>query len=91
MGPFEMISLGFVCFTIVACGVMVLVALRRRTPAPDRAFEANVVDRLNRIEQAVDAIAVEVERVTESQRFVTKLMAERGAPKLSAQSIDADK
>ena len=35
-------------------------------------------DRLERIEQAVDAIALEVERISESQRFVTKLLAERG-------------
>jgi hypothetical protein len=36
----------------------------------------NVEERLARIEQAVDAIAVEVERVAESQRFATKLVAE---------------
>jgi len=34
-------------------------------------------DRLARIEQAVDAIAIEVERVAESQRFLTKLQTER--------------
>ena len=38
--------------------------------------------RLERIEQAVDAIAIEVERVSEGQRFVTRLLAERGAPGL---------
>ena len=32
--------------------------------------------RLERIEQAVEAIAVEVERVSEGQRFVTRLMSE---------------
>lgn len=32
--------------------------------------------RLERIEQAVEAIAIEVERVSEGQRFVTKLMSE---------------
>lgn len=35
--------------------------------------------RLERIEQAVEAIAVEVERVSEGQRFVTKLMSEAKA------------
>ena len=34
-------------------------------------------DRLARIEQAVDAIAIEVERVAESQRFLTRLQTER--------------
>jgi hypothetical protein len=34
-------------------------------------------DRLARIEQAVDAIAIEVERVAESQRFLTRLQTAR--------------
>jgi hypothetical protein len=33
--------------------------------------------RLERIEQAVDAIAIEVERISEGQRFTTKLLADR--------------
>jgi hypothetical protein len=40
--------------------------------------------RLERIEQAIDAIAIEVERVSEGQRFVTRLLAERGGPGLGA-------
>lgn len=35
-------------------------------------------DHVKRLQHAIDAIAVEVERVGEGQRFVTKLMAERG-------------
>lgn len=35
--------------------------------------------RLERLEQAVDAIAIEVERISEGQRFITKIMAERPA------------
>ena len=33
--------------------------------------------RLERMEQAIDSIAVEVERISEGQRFTTKLLAER--------------
>jgi hypothetical protein len=36
-----------------------------------------VLPRLDRIEQAIDAIAIEVERISEGQRFVTKALAER--------------
>jgi hypothetical protein len=37
--------------------------------------------RLDRMEQAIEAIAIEVERISEGQRFVTRLMAEeRGLP-----------
>jgi hypothetical protein len=43
--------------------------------------------RLERIEQAVDAIALEMERIGEGQRFVTKLLAERPSPISDAQSL----
>jgi hypothetical protein len=36
-------------------------------------------DRLTHLEQSVDAVAVEVERISEGQRFVTRLVTERGA------------
>ncbi len=39
---------------------------------------ALVDDRMNRLELAIDSIAVELERIGEGQRFVTKLLAERG-------------
>jgi hypothetical protein len=34
-------------------------------------------DRLQRLEQAVDAVAIEVERMSESQRFTSRILAER--------------
>jgi hypothetical protein len=40
--------------------------------------------RLERIEQAMDAIAIEVERVSEGQRFVTRLLSERHGGALGA-------
>jgi hypothetical protein len=43
-----------------------------------------VMNRLERIEQAVDAIAVEVERISEGQRFTTKLLSEARPGALSA-------
>ena len=39
---------------------------------PDRDTAA----RRERMEQAMDAIAIEIERVSEGQRFVTRLMAD---------------
>ena len=44
--------------------------------ADTRAREASEA-RMTRLEQAIEAIAVEVERIAEGQRFVTKLLAER--------------
>ena len=34
-------------------------------------------DRLEHLQQSVDSIAIEVERIAEAQRFTTKLLAER--------------
>jgi hypothetical protein len=38
---------------------------------------SDVSARLERMEQAIDSIAVEVERISEGQRFTTKLLSER--------------
>jgi len=43
---------------------------------------AQIEDRLDRIERGVEAIALEVERVSEGQRFVTKLLAEKASSQL---------
>jgi hypothetical protein len=45
-----------------------------RTPQTAAALESQ--QRLERMEQAVDAIAIEVERVSESQRFLTRILTE---------------
>jgi len=44
-----------------------------------------IAPRLDRLEQAVDAIAIEIERISESQRFVTRVLVERPAPAQAAQ------
>jgi hypothetical protein len=38
---------------------------------------ADVTARLERMENAIDSIAIEVERISEGQRFTTKLLSER--------------
>ena len=51
---------------------------------PER--QADIEARLERIEQAVDTIAIEMERIGEGQRFVTKLLAERPSPQQLAEA-----
>jgi hypothetical protein len=41
------------------------------------ALPPDVTARLERMEQAIDSIAIEVERISEGQRFTTKLLSER--------------
>lgn len=51
---------------------------RRQVPAaPAPEVEAVSKARFDRLEQAVDAIAIEIERISEGQRFVTRVLSER--------------
>lgn len=52
---------------------------RRIDKQTDRQIPEHVNERLERMEQAIDAIAEQVERVAEGQRFTTKLLSERPA------------
>jgi hypothetical protein len=52
-------------------------------PVPPRELSA-INGRLERIETAVDSIAVEVERISEAQRFSARLQSEQQSPRLSA-------
>ena len=61
-----------------AIGVGIHAYLRRMRRKDAQLSSAHYDDdRLARIEQAVDAIAIEVERIAESQRFLTRLQTER--------------
>ncbi|GLC28510.1 hypothetical protein rosag_50230 [Roseisolibacter agri] len=76
------VVLCFVAMTIV--GLPIARAFARRMDR--RAVGAGTTDvdaRLQRIEQAVEAVAVEVERVSEAQRFSARLLAERAEPQPS--------
>jgi hypothetical protein len=52
---------------------------RRRAAKPSRQLDADSTQRLQRLEQGMDAIAIEIERVSEGQRFVTRLLSESHA------------
>jgi hypothetical protein len=49
---------------------------KRRGPKPAKKMADDSTQRLERLEQGMDAIAIEIERVSEGQRFVTKLLSE---------------
>ncbi|HUQ46552.1 MAG TPA: hypothetical protein VM033_07890 [Gemmatimonadaceae bacterium] len=70
----------FSMIPIVAIGVPIARAYARRLESkPTTVIPTEVAMRLERMEQAIDSIAVEVERISEGQRFTTKLLAERVA------------
>jgi hypothetical protein len=72
----------FVMMGFIIVGLPIARAFARRMDrrsAPASASE--IAPRLDRIEQAIEAIAIEVERVSEGQRYTTKAIADmRGLP-----------
>ena len=72
----------FTIFVLCPVAIAWARAIWKRSSAPRVAVDRDSAQRLERMEQAMDAIAIEIERVSEGQRFVTRLMAEgrNGAP-----------
>jgi hypothetical protein len=75
----------------IMCAVMVIgwpiarafgKRLERRAEVPQ--VSAGMQDQLQRIEQAVDAMSIEIERISESQRFMAKLQNSQIAERLSS-------
>lgn len=71
-------------FIICMAAALILTPLMRafgriieRRSAPPARIAPEIQSQLVRMEQAIDAIAVEVERVAEGQRFATRLLSER--------------
>lgn len=59
----------------------------RQAPAP---VPRESTERMERLEQAVDAISIEIERISEGQRFVTRLLTEGSAPALAVGQKSAE-
>ncbi|HEX7121573.1 MAG TPA: hypothetical protein VF178_04315 [Gemmatimonadaceae bacterium] len=70
----------FVSMAFSIVGVAFARAFTRRAELRARETEMSpqLEARLDRMEQAMEAIAVEVERIAEGQRFTTRLLSERG-------------
>lgn len=75
----DILAIGGFFFTVIVIVlglplVRVWADRKRQEPQP-RALETDA--RLARMEQAIETMAVEIERISEGQRFVTKLLASR--------------
>ena len=91
-GPDPDMIVGMSFALAIAVGFPLAVAYARRIwrgkPAVSAQADA-VSPRLERLEQAVDSIAIEIERIAEGQRFVTKVFAER-PPQAHASPVAPD-
>lgn len=69
-------------FVLFFASLVLLYARRKwkRSAALPARVPAESALRLERLEQGVEAIAIEIERVSEGQRFVTKLLSESPSP-----------
>ena len=62
----------------------------KRFTSGDAAAQARIEERLTHLTNSVDAIAVEVERISEGQRFTTKLLADSSITADSSSVIGRD-
>jgi len=87
------LSIVFTVFVLgpLAVGFARSLLKRSNTPAPPPAIFNETAQRLERVEAAVETIALEIERISEGQRFVTKLLSEsQPAPMLNAGQRSAE-
>lgn len=80
MGPEILIPISF--FFCVGFVVKNVLGYRERKLELESRLRGNsAIDnpRMERMEQAIDAMALEIERISESQRFMTRLLSERAA------------
>ena len=64
-------------------------SMPRERGAP--AVDVGTQQRLDQLQQCVDTIAIEVERISENQRFVTRLLSERSVGAGAAEALPAAK
>jgi hypothetical protein len=89
--PPQAVDISIAFFVMVAFIIVGLPLARAFARRMDRRSEpaaaSEIAPRLDRIEQAVEAIAIEIERVSEGQRYTTKAIADlRGLPSSNAAS-----
>ena len=79
--PEEVFVLGGMFIVIVLLPLSIALARRiwRRGVATITKLPAELTDRLTRLEQGMDAVAVEVERIGEGQRYMARMMGEDGS------------
>jgi cytochrome c biogenesis protein ResB len=83
--PEEVFILGGIFMFVAIMPISIAYARRiwRRSAAAVAALPHDIVERFTQIDQAVESIAVEVERIGEGQRFITRVLSEQGRPALA--------
>jgi hypothetical protein len=82
--PDEAWVLGGMFIVVVLLPISIAYARRiwRKGGQVIAAFPKEIAERMNRVEQIVESTAIEVERIGEGQRFMTRVLTENTAPGL---------
>ena len=83
----SIVAIIFIGFPIALAFSRVL--WRRATGRMSLHKDIETAPQLRRMEHAVDAMAIEIERISEGQRFLTQLFAKEQRPQVLAQNADA--
>jgi hypothetical protein len=78
--PEEVFVLGGIFLFVAIFPISIAYARRiwRRGASVVAALPHDIVERFSQLDQAVESIAVEVERIGEGQRFITRVLADQG-------------
>ena len=81
----------FVTIGLTIVGLPIARAFARRIDRQSTAaaLPPETAARLERMEQAIDTIALEIERISEGQRFTTRLLSDRGGRPVNAGALTA--
>lgn len=81
----------FISAIVIVIAVPLVRAAVRRAERREGAagLTPELERRLDRIEAMIETVAVEVERLSEGQRFTTRLLSERAAPPVIQNARDA--
>jgi D-ribose pyranose/furanose isomerase RbsD len=79
LGPEIVVPVAFfasIVVVVIGRPLIKAVAAKAEAEARNPQLPTEIMNRFERMEQSLDAIAVEVERISEGQRFTTKLLSE---------------
>ena len=79
MGPEVIVPVAFfasIVLVIIGRPMVKAIAAKAEAESKNPKLPTEIMQRFERMEQSLDAIAVEVERISEGQRFTTKLLSD---------------
>jgi hypothetical protein len=89
---FWVISTIFIFVVLMPIAIAYARRIWKRTVGAVSAIPQEVYERFNRLDQAIDSVAIEVERVGEGQRFLTRMYADqRGLGAGPAERVDVER